>query len=276
MVDQGYKMPRFRLATEVVRAGRLGKISRIECRIGRNPVSGPIAKAKVPTELDYDFWLGPCPMADFVFEERGKQVLTRCHYEYRWWYEYSGGKMTDWGAHHLDIAQWALNMDGNGPIAVEARGEEPSKDPNAYNCHPTFEVTYTYANGTKVLAQSDGDNGCKFFGEDGNWLFVSRGKIEASDKKLLDEPLPKDFTPLYPSRPVSHMANFIDCIRSRKEPICPVTVGHSSVTVCHLGTIALRTGKKLKWDPLKQEFLGDADANKMLSREMRAPWKLEV
>ena len=258
---------RFRLAAEVVRSGRLGKIGRIECRIGANP-KGTFKTAPVPAELDWDMWLGPCAKVEYVPQ--------RCHYEYRWWYEYSGGKMTDWGAHHLDIAQWALDMDGNGPVAVEAKGEEPSKEPNSYNCHPSFEVTYTYANGTQVLAMSGGENGAKFFGEDGKWLFVSRGKIEASDPKLLTEPLPKDFKPLYESRPVSHMANFVECIRSRKLPICHVGIGHSSVTVCHLGTIALRSGKKLRWDPLKQDFLGDADANKWLSREMRAPWKLEV
>ncbi len=268
---------KFRLAAEVVRAGRLGKIGRIECRIGDNP-KGTFKTAAVPAELDWDMWLGPCPKVEYVPQ--------RCHYEYRWWYEYSGGKMTDWGAHHLDIAQWALGMDGNGPIEVEGHGEEPSKAPNSYNCHPTFEVTYTYANGTKVIAVShdqkkdkrftDGKygNGLIIEGEDGKWVFVSRGTIEASDPKLLESP--KDITPLYESRPVSHMANFVECIKSRKLPICHVGIGHSSVTVCHIGTIATRLGKKLRWDPLKQEFLGDADANKMLSREMRAPWKLEV
>jgi len=279
---------KFRLAVEVVRAGRLGKVGRIECRIGANPKSGPIAKAPVPEGLNWDMWLGPCPKVDYLFETRGKQDFTNCHYEYRWWYEYSGGKMTDWGAHHLDIAQWALDMDGNGPVEVEGHGEEPAKEPNAYNCHPTFEVTYTYASGAKVVAVSHDQkkdkrftdnkygNGVIIEGEGGKWLFVSRSTIEASDPKMLSEPLPKDFKPLYPTRPVSHMANFVECVHSRELPICPVTVGHSSVVVCHIGTIATRLGKKLRWDPLKQEFLGDAEANKMLSREMRSPWKLEV
>ncbi len=235
----------------------------------------------MPEGLDWDMWLGPCPSVEYVPQ--------RCHYEYRWWYDYSGGKMTDWGAHHLDIAQWALGMDGNGPIEIEGKGEEPSKEPNSYNCHPTFEVTYTYANGAKVIAVSHNrkliagfndpkkhDNGLIIEGEDGKWVFVSRGIIEASDKKILEEPLPADFKPLYEVRPVIHMANFVECIKSRKEPICHVGIGHSSVTVCHIGTISTRLGKKLRWDPLKQEFIGDADANKMLSRPMREPWKLEV
>ena len=270
---------KFRLAAEVTRAGRLGKIGRIECRIGTNP-KGTFKTAPVPEGLNWDMWLGQCPKVEFVPQ--------RCHYEYRWWYEYSGGKMTDWGAHHLDIAQWALGMDGNGPIAVEGHGEEPSKAPNSYNCHPTFEVTYTYANGAKVIAVSHDQkkdkrftdnkygNGLIIEGEDGKWVFVSRGTIEASDKAILDEPLPKDFKPLYDGRPVSHMANFVECIKSRKLPICDISVGFGSVTVCHIGTISTRLGKKLRWDPLKKEFLGDADANAMLSRPMRAPWKLEV
>jgi predicted dehydrogenase len=278
----------FRLAAEVVRAGRLGKIGRIECRIGTNPKSGPIAKAPVPEGLDWDFWLGPCPKVDYLYEKRGNQEFTNCHYEYRWWYEYSGGKMTDWGAHHLDIAQWALGMDGNGPVEVEGHGEEPSKDPHAFNCHPTFEVAYTYANGAKVFAVShdqkkdkrftDGKygNGLIIEGQDGKWVFVSRGTIEASDKAILSEALPADFKPLYEGRPISHMANFVECIKSRKAPICDVGIGHSSVTICHIGTISRRLGKKLRWEPLKQEFLGDAEANKMLSRPMREPWKLEV
>jgi predicted dehydrogenase len=267
---------RFRLAVEVVRAGRLGRVGRIECRIGGNPQSGPIPKAPVPEGLNWDFWLGPTPKVDYVEKVAGKQTFTRCHYEFRWWYDYSGGKMTDWGAHHLDVAQWALAKDGSGPIAVEGKGAEPDKDPNAYNCHPSFEVTYTYDNGVKVIAMSGGENGVRFEGEDGKWLFVSRGKIEASDPKILSEPLPKDFVPVYEGRPTNHMANFMDCLRSRKRPICDVAIGHSSATVCHIGVIALRTGKKLKWDPQEQKFLGDDEANKMLSRPMRAPWKLEV
>src|SRR5262249_30095221 len=150
--------------------------------------------------------------------------------------------MTDWGAHHLDIAQWALDMDASGPVAVEAKGEEPSKEKYSYNCHPTFEVTYTYANGVKVIATSK-ENGVKFHGEDGQWIFVNRGKLEASDKKLIDEPLPKDAKRLY-AVAKSHMANFFDCVRDRKPTICPADVGHRSVSVCHLGVIALRTGKQ--------------------------------
>ena len=185
--------------------------------------------------------------------------------------------MTDWGAHHLDIAQWCLGMDGNGPVAIEAtRADKPYQGKDGYNCHPHFEVQYTYANGVKVFAQSEGENGVKIYGEDGKWIFVSRGAIQASDEKLLKEPLKGEVIQLYEGRPSNHMANFIDCIKTRKKPICDVEVGASSVIVCHLGVIALRTGKKLQWDPQQQKFVGDEEANTMLSRPYRAPWKLEV
>jgi len=264
---------RFRLACELVRNGRIGKVSTVECRIGANP-KGSFKPSPAPEGLDWDFWLGPCPKVDYVTE--------RCHYQYRWWYEYSGGKLTDWGAHHLDIAQWGLGRDGDGPVEVDAEGEKPSSDAHAYNCHPTFKVTYTYADGVKVIASdttlpgTKGEkdtNGILFNGEGGKWIFVSRGKISASDPKLLSEPLGADATRLEVS--TNHMANFLGCTQSRKKPICHVGVGAGSVIVCHLGVIALQLGKKLKWSPKDRKF-DDAAANALVSRQMRAPWKIEV
>jgi predicted dehydrogenase len=272
---------RFRLACELVRNGRLGKIKQVETRIGGNP-TGTFKTEPVPPGLNWDMWQGQTGPVDFV-----KQ---RCHYEFRWWYEYSGGKMTDWGAHHNDIAQWGLGMDESGPVAVEAEGEQPSKEPNSYNCHPTFKITYTYANGAKVLCSNKqlpdslepkNDNGILFVGEGDKWIFVNRGMIIASDgdqktSKLISEPLTKDHPKVDLYLSTNHMGNFIEGVRTRKPCICTADVGHRSVTVCHLGTIALRSGKKLKWDPVKQQFVGDDEANKWLSREMRKPWKLDV
>jgi len=258
---------RYRLACELVRNGRIGKIHTVEARIGDNPTGGPFPEVAVPEGLDWDFWKGPT--ADVLY------VKERCHYEFRWWYEYSGGKMTDWGAHHNDIAQWGMGMDGSGPVSVTATGVTPSKKPNSYNCHPHFAVTYGYANGARLITTSDGENGNRFIG-DGGWIFVNRERIEASDPKLLEEPLPGNAHRLYKSD--DHMGNFMDCIHSRKRCICDVEVGYRSVSVCHMGVIALRLGIPLNWDPVAQHFVGPRaeKGNAMLSREMRSPWKLEV
>jgi predicted dehydrogenase len=285
---------RFRLACELVRNGRIGKIKRVETRIGANPQSPEIPKVDMPKTLNWDMWLGPTPVVDYLYSKTDKGTYTNCHYEFRWWYQFSGGKMTDWGAHHNDIAQWGLGMDESGPIAVEAEADAPPKEKNRYDCHQHFKVTYTYANGAKVICTHDQmkdaidpketkpvkggkavghGNGILFVGEDDKWIFVNRGIISASDPKLLDEKLREDATKLYVS--TNHMQNFIDGIRTGKPCICTADVGHRSVTVCHLGVIAMRSGMKLKWDPVKQQFDSD-EANKWLSRERRGPWKLEA
>ena len=284
---------RFRLACELVRNGRIGKVQHVETRIGANPQSPEIPKADVPKTLNWDMWLGPTATTDYLFTKKGNTEFTNCHYEFRWWYQWSGGKMTDWGAHHNDIAQWGLGMDDSGPVAIEAEAEAPAMEKNRYNCHPHFKVTYTYANGAKVFCTHDQmkgaidpketkakggksvnhGNGILFVGEDRKWIFVNRGIITASDPKLIEEALPEGGTKLYLS--TNHMQNFIDGIRTGKSCICSADVGHRSVTVCHLGVIALRSGLKLKWDPVKQQCDSD-EANRWLGREMRAPWKLEA
>jgi predicted dehydrogenase len=279
---------RFRLATELVRAGRVGKVEAIECRIGDNPQSGPIKEVEPPKELDWDMWLGPTPKVPFRLEGN----KTNCHYEFRWWYEYSGGKMTDWGAHHIDIAQWMLGMDGSGPISVEVlEAEKPYDKGDGYNCHPKFKVLHTYASGVKVEVShgagstakglvdangkgtkdvSGGENGVLVKGDKGT-IFVSRGALLASDKEIFAKL--KEDPKLYPSRPTTHMGNFLDCVKSRETPICGVEVGAGSVIVCHIGTIALRTGMKLGWDP-KANVFNSPEANKHIARPRRGDWKI--
>ncbi len=266
---------RFRLACELVRNGRLGKIKTVETRVGENPVGGPFPVEKVPEGLDWNLWMGPTPEVDYV--------KNRCHYEFRWWYEYSGGKVTDWGAHHNDIAQWGLGTDGAGPVLVQSESTPPTLlEPNCYNCPPQFKITYTYAKNaskycdeTQLICTDGGDNGVKFVGENGDWIFVDRGSIKTSDARLISEPLPSDAIRL--ARSDDHIKDFLDCLTSREKPICDVEIGFRSVTVCHLGNISLRLGgRTLAWQPDKETFFGDALANQMLSRPMRAPWKLEV
>lgn len=256
---------RFRLACELVRNGRVGKVTEVEARIGRNDQGGPFKEARVPDELDWDFWLGQTPEVAYIPE--------RCHANFRWWRAYSGGKMTDWGAHHNDITQWALGYDGSGPVKVDADGDAWPVLPNCYDMPERFVCTATYDNGTVLKTMSDGENGILFTGEDG-WIFVNRSRIDASDMALLDEPLGDGAVRLYVSD--DHMGNFLDCVRSRETPICDVEVGHRSVSVCHLENIALNLRRPLTWDPKEEHFVGDEQANSLLRREMRSPWTLDI
>src|SRR5205085_9240190 len=162
-----------------------------------------------PSDFDWDMWLGQAPQADYVKE--------RTHGSFRQWLDYSGGMMTDWGAHHNDIAQWGIGGDGSGPIAIEAINGKRNVGNNCYNAYYEFEVNYYYPNGVVLNTSHKGENGVQFEGEKG-WIFVSRGAIRASDDSLLDEPLPANAAKLYVSN--DHHGNFVDCIRSRKETIC--------------------------------------------------------
>lgn len=262
--QQRSELGKFRLACELVQNGRIGKIKKIETRIGNPDKGGPFKTEPAPEGLDWNFWLGQTPEVPFTKE--------RCHYQFRWWYAYSGGKMTDWGAHHNDVAQWALGMDDSGPVKVTAiKGEAPGIE-NGYDCHRDFEVVFEYANGVPVHCMAAGENGVHFEGENG-WIFVSRGALKASDPKIISEPLGADAKRLQASP--SHMGNFLGNIKSRGRCCADVEIGHRSATVCHLGNIALRfaMGKPLTWDPKAEKF-NDTAMNQHVSREMRGPWKL--
>jgi predicted dehydrogenase len=256
---------RFRLACQLVRNGRIGKITKVEARLPTGPTGGPFPSTAPPGDLNWEMWLGPAPSNEYVKE--------RTHGTFRWWLDYSGGMLTDWGAHHNDIAQWGLGYDRSGPISVEGLGKGP--DPIGHNCYttfPEFDLDFTYDNGTILHVTNKGENGIHFQGEEG-WIFVSRSKIEASDQKLIDDPLPANAIKLYESN--DHTGNFIDGIRSRKQPICDAEIGYRSVSICHLSNICLRLGgDKLLWDPKKEQFKDNPAANAMLSRPARKPWKV--
>ncbi len=272
--------PRFRLACELVRNGRIGKVKHVQVILPSGLYGGPFGTKPVPAGLDWDFWQGQTPATEYVPE--------RCHFSFRYWYDYSGGTMTDWGAHHNDIALWGLGL--QGPATIEGKAlVEPV--PGGFTAPSEYEVHFTYANGVTQRTAStqlngptgsvktptrpdEPPHGVTFEGSDG-WIFVTRGKIDASDPELVKTELPSGAERLYASN--DHMGNFFDCIRSRKAPICEPIVGHRSVSVCHLGVIAIRTGRKLSWDPDKERFTGDsADANQHLAREMRMPWSYDA
>jgi len=255
---------KFRLACELVRNGRIGRVKFVEARLPAAPVGGPFQPQPVPEDLDWDMWLGQAPMTEYLKE--------RTHGTFRWWMEYSGGTLTDWGAHHCDIAQWGLGTDRSGPVSVEAIGRGPMIGRNCYNVFPEFDVSFVYENGTLLRVTSQGENGVRFEGDEG-WIFVSRGKIEASDQALLDTPLPSRAERLYNSN--DHMGDFIDCVRTRKQPICDAEIGHRSVTIAHLANISLRLGgRKLDWDPVREVFKTDREANALLRRAARKPWRI--
>jgi predicted dehydrogenase len=253
---------RFRLACELVRNGRLGKIHTIKVGIPTVNFSGPAVPDSTPPEsLNYDFWLGPAPKKPY----NEKHV----HYLFRFFWDYSGGQLTNFGAHHLDIVQWALGTDQSGPVAIEAKARF---HPQGWCEVPEwFQITYKYADGTTILCGQDYKGGVTFEGEKGT-LFVDRGKIESTPSEIVKEAFTDSDVRLYVSR--NHHKNWLECIKTRKLPICDVEIGHRSATVCHLGNIAVRTGRAIIWDPAKEEIVGDAEAAMMLSRPYRAPWKL--
>ena len=265
---------RFRLACDLVRNGRIGKIEKVEVWLPAGLRQGPFQTSAVPDGFNYDFWMGPTPDVPYVKE--------RTHFSFRYWWEYSGGTMTDWGAHHNDIVLWALGMDGSGPVSVEGK-QLVEMIPGGFTAASEYEVTWTYANGVVhecrsttasawhggVIDKNRQQHGIKFIGSDG-WIWVTRGVIEASDRALLTEKLPDSAPRVYASN--DHIGNFMDCVRSRKAPICPAAVGHRSASLCHLGVTAIRLGRKLQWDPEAERFVGDAEANTYLSRPMRKPY----
>ncbi|MCA1597058.1 MAG: hypothetical protein LC772_11635 [Chloroflexi bacterium] len=245
-----------------MRNGRLGKIQKVHTNLPTGPTGGPFPVAPVPAGFDWDMWQGQTMPTDYVKE--------RSFGNFRWWYEYSGGMVTDWGAHHNDIAQWGLGTEHSGPIAVESVGKLPPPCHTCYNTPPEFDITYTYPNDITMISSNKGENGVQFDGENGT-IFVSRELIRASDPRLLTDPLPASAVHLYVSN--DHMGNFLDCIRTRQQTICPAEIGHRSVSVCHLGNISLRLGgRKLEWDPHRQKFKNDSEANAMLHRAQRKPW----
>ena len=251
----------FHKACELVVNGRIGKLHTMRVGIsGNNRTCEPTwTPEPVPEGLDYDMWLGPAPWEPYHTQ--------RCHYQFRFILEYSGGQMTNWGAHHLDIAQWGNQTDDTGPVEIRGKGEFPRT--GLFTTALKAEVEYTYANGVKIFLSRGG--GTRFEGTEG-WIYVNRGKLQAEPESLLSSVIGPNEKHLYQSR--DHKRNFLDCIRSRKDPICTAEIGHRTSTVCHLGNIAMMLDRPLKWNPQKEQFINDDEANRMTWRPRRAPWRL--
>jgi myo-inositol 2-dehydrogenase / D-chiro-inositol 1-dehydrogenase len=266
---------RFRQAVEMVHQGRIGDLQSVEVVLGKNVVGGPFKKVPAPNNLNWNLWQGQTPDTPYIQE--------RCHYTFRWWYAYSGGQMTDWGAHHMDIAQWAIN---SNPVEISATAKYPNT-PDGYDVAVDFEVNYRYANGVTMKVLDNGRNGILFTGTTGR-IFVNRGSISGKPvDDLAGNPLRREDFAAYDfdnlDRPermgkldaiINHMGNFFDCVQARKTPVSSVESQHRSVSTCHLGNIAMKEGRSVLWDPKSETFPNDAAANKLLSREQRTGFEV--
>jgi len=260
----------FRFACELVRNGRIGKLQRVLVGLPTDPGTGLEPPMPVPENLDYDTWLGPAPWAEYT----EKRVHPQKGYDRPGWLriqDYGAGMITGWGTHHNDIAQWGMGTEYTGPVEIQGQAEYPND--GLWNVHGQFRIEYIYANGVKLICADDKKNkpGILFEGTEG-WVYVDRGKIDAQPKSLVTSTIGPDELHLYQSN--NHKGNFLECIKSRAETVAPVEVGHRSCTVCLLGDIAMRLGRKLRWDPGQERFINDEEANRTLSAPMRSPWYL--
>ena len=268
----------FITAVALCRAGRLGEVQSASCAIAGARAGGPFAATDPPAQLDWEKWLGQSPLVDYRQQ--------RCHYNFRWWYEYSGGKLTDWGAHYVDIAQWVLDKDDTGPISVEGTAEFPMPLENGYptlddryNTATAFTISARYDDGKEIkVMQRDEDKGVLIEGDRGR-IVVNRGRLVGRPvEELVDNPLPEGLIQeLYKGKePGGHMRNFFECIADRSDPISDVYSHHRAITICHLANITTRLGRPLQWDPESEQIVGDDEANTFLAREQRAGYEVTV
>jgi predicted dehydrogenase len=251
----------FITACKLVRDGAVGKVHTIKVGLpGPNWVDrakSPVPDSAPPAELDFDTWLGPAPERAFN--------KNRVHYLFRFFWDYSGGQQTNFGAHHLDIAQWGLGMDDSGPVEVSGTAKYHPK--GWYETPDWTEIHYTYASGAKMVCGQGLPGGTTFIGDKGT-IYVTRGKLTGTPTSVLNGSPAGNFGNMN----ANHIADFIACVKSRKSPAADVEIGHRSATVCHLGNIAVRSGKKIVWDPAKEEIVGDAETSKWLDKEYRKGW----
>lgn len=284
---------RFLQAIAMVRDGRIGTVKKVTCGIDSMEASPVIPEVTVPEGLDWDMWLGPAAKVPYRALPQlregyggGVPLFSNCHYSFRNWHEYSGGKLTDWGAHHVDIACWALGATETGPskvTPVEYKLPVAYKDGNPtvadqYNAATNFKISVDMPGGVEMIITSEGDNGILFEGTDGRF-FVNRGKIVGKPvEDLKERPLPEGAIEAVYGGKVSenHTANFIEAMHARKQPISDVWSHNRMLEICHLSNIAMRLGRAVKWDPAKREIVGDDQANSFLARENRKGFEINT
>jgi predicted dehydrogenase len=260
-----------RYACELVRNGRIGKVHTVEinlpCDDGHHKrvrsIKGVPPEMPIPDGFDYDFWLGHTPKVPYT--------ELRCHFHWRFILNYGGGEMTDRGAHVIDIAQLGLDMDDSGPVEFECKGVQNAG--SMFNVFWDYEFVNTYANGVKMIGSAKGPRGLKFIGPDG-WIFIHihGARLEASNPDLLKSKIADNEVHL--GRSPGHVRNFLDSVKSRKQPVASAEIGHRTASICHLNNIAMLVGRTLKWDPKRECFDDDAEATALLTPKMREPWKL--
>ena len=292
----------FTKAIAVVQSGRLGKIKFIQVAIDRGATCGPLPVVTPPKSLDWDRWIGPAPRADYRYQDLGMKSGNRrwhgnCHYNFRWWYQYSGGKLTDWGAHHVDIACWALEVNGQSslPISVSGMAKLPVQHLNGfptegdrYNMPHAYKLSVRMQDGVELLIRSDTDNGVLIEGEKGR-IFVNRGKLVGKPiEELADAPLPDDaidraYRGMQRKHTYhkAHWFNFYNCIESREQPISDMASHLRALNICHLCNISARLGdgdqaRTLHWDHTTSQISGDSEANAMLKRDYRVGYEIEA
>ena len=282
-------------AMALVNEGRLGTIRQVQAAIGGAPTSPAIPVASPADGFDWNSWVGPAPACDYrnLPGKDGKgRGHTNGHYEFRWWYEFSGGKLTDWGAHHVDICNWALKLNGQkeGPVSISGNAKHPVDfkggfpvQTDRYNTATAFNFTVKYPNGTEMIIRNDTDNGVLITGDKGK-IFVNRGKLVGKPvEDLKDNPLPEDaIAKVYKNLPMernerqAHWANFLYCAKEGKEPISDVHTHMEMLNVCHLAGISARLGRDLKWDDANEQIVGDDEANSFLARPYRSGFEIEM
>src|SRR5260221_5458214 len=273
----------FRYAAELVRNGRIGRLERVLVGLPGDPSGDSEPEMPVPQGLNYEAWLGSTPVVYYT----EKRVHPQAEYSRPGWLrceQFGAGMITGWGAHHVDSAHWAMGTEYTGPVEISGSAEFPKK--GLWDVHGSFKTEGVYADGVRMVISGEFPNGIRFEGTEG-WIFVSRGNdtgtasdpvaklkdaqaLAASDPKIITSAIGPGEIHLYESR--DHHGNWLDCIRSREQPIAPVEVAHRSCSTCLLHHIAMKTKRKLHWDPLRERFKNDDEANAMLSRPERWPY----